>query len=324
MAKVNKILSPEEINSQRLQDTNQRLLQGEITVSQGIDENVIKNNLPSSLKLMGQDKLANLIAKKGEEVKQTLIVSAIGLASELGIKQVGTSNQQFPNFCLEPKKLEIIIKKRNQIVEQLNKIVKSIDNLSKALIGINTFVDITKVTLNIIKTSRLAASTAVKIIPSPPGTPGAITSLLSDLKDVQDKLSPKLEKNINILDSITLSVAVTNATLLQIITILNSLDKVISGCNKDANIIPLSDNLKELESINQNIPKNNPIETTYKQFILDVIEEQFSPTITRKVGVAKNSQGIILLKTPPSFTTTPQILIDELKLIIDSKNLQAN
>jgi hypothetical protein len=40
--------------------------------------------------------------------------------------------------------------------------------------------------------------------------------------------------------------------------------------------------------------------------------------------VARNKDGIILLQTPPSFTTKPQILIAELKLIIDNSDLKAN
>ncbi len=45
--------------------------------------------------------------------------------------------------------------------------------------------------------------------------------------------------------------------------------------------------------------------------------------VNQNIGVAKNQYGIILLQTNPSFTTTPQVLIDELKLIIDRDNLKA-
>ena len=62
----------------------------------------------------------------------------------------------------------------------------------------------------------------------------------------------------------------------------------------------------------------------YKGFTLDVIKEPFSPTVNRVKAVAKNPQGIILLQTPLSFTTAPQTLISNIKLIIDlNPNLKA-
>ena len=64
--------------------------------------------------------------------------------------------------------------------------------------------------------------------------------------------------------------------------------------------------------------------SVYKGFTLDIVKESFSPTVDRVKAVAKNPQGIVLLQTPLSFTTTPQVLVSEIKLIIDSNpNLKA-
>ena len=98
-------------------------------------------------------------------------------------------------------------------------------------------------------------------------------------------------------------------------------------------LTPLNNSLLALEQT-QNQVNATPTESThngfileistYNGFILEIVEEQYSPTVKRVKAVAKNAQGIILLQTPPSFTTTPQVLIEELKLIIDSSNLKAN
>jgi hypothetical protein len=45
--------------------------------------------------------------------------------------------------------------------------------------------------------------------------------------------------------------------------------------------------------------------------------------VNRYRAVGKNQSGIVLIQTELSFTLEPQILINELKLIIDRDNLKA-
>ena len=101
--------------------------------------------------------------------------------------------------------------------------------------------------------------------------------------------------------------------------------KYLKGCNIN-DLTPLDDSLIQLEQAQTSalLQAQNPSTlTNYKGFILEVVTEVYSPTVNRVKAVAKNQQGIILLQTPLSFTTIPQILIEEIKLIIDSNNLKA-
>ena len=68
-------------------------------------------------------------------------------------------------------------------------------------------------------------------------------------------------------------------------------------------------------------PNKNEI---YQDFLFEIVEEPFSPSVNKRRAVAKNSNGIILLQTLSSFTTDTQVLFAELKLIIDKNNLKAN
>ena len=95
--------------------------------------------------------------------------------------------------------------------------------------------------------------------------------------------------------------------------LLQQFDKLILLCNPD---VTLSE-----------IP-NLPIETTtpdntYQGFTFQIETVAFSLTVNQLRALALNQFGIPVLESELSFTTNPQTLIDELKLIIDRDNLKA-
>ena len=79
------------------------------------------------------------------------------------------------------------------------------------------------------------------------------------------------------------------------------------------------DNYNQAQAANEFLSNSG---TTYNGFLLEVVEEPYSPTVNRRKAVAKNGQGIILLQTPWTFSTDNAILIAEIKLIIDSNDLK--
>jgi hypothetical protein len=56
---------------------------------------------------------------------------------------------------------------------------------------------------------------------------------------------------------------------------------------------------------------------------VEVVEKSNIDEYYQRQAVAKNSQGIIILKGDPSFSTIDQILIDELVFYIEQNNLKA-
>jgi hypothetical protein len=316
--------TPQQVNEQTDIESSKSFEQQTITDTSKTNAKVVEKNTPPNLKAQGQDKLAQTINKKRSDLKRTLIPLIIGIATQIGIKNIGTSNIQFPDTCLSQDEINKILNIRNQIVNKLNTATSVIDAFTKAVAGSGLILSIISTLVTTLKTSRTVVSIATKVIPSPPGTPGALVSTLGDLKDLEDTNLEKLNKLNGALASAGLSLSLINDTLLKIINMLNSIDIYLKKCSSSPDLTPLSDTLLTLEKVNNEIQQSDNKESSYNGFILEIIEVPFSPTVNRRKAVAKNSQGIILLETPLSFTTENQILLNSIKLLIDSNNLKAD
>jgi len=282
------------------------------------------------------DRIAALIRQKGQDLLIQLIPVVVEKATELGIKNIGLPNISYPDSCPTKEDLDKALRIRNQLVDKLNKTSKTIETLSKPLNILNTVVTTTSATLDTVSGAIAAAKLSIPLLPTPtPGAPdpgnSALVALdsLNELK--KDKLTPKIELTKVIISSISLALDTTNKVLINMIQLLKSLDFLLLRCGaSEDQLTPFSDYLTKIEQNQQqiqalnnaaNLPSN--ISSVYKGFTLEIVEKQYSPTVKQIQAVAKNPQGIILLQTPLSFTTVPQVLIEELKLVIDSNNLKA-
>lgn len=314
--------TPQQLNNQREQELKQSSNRLSSAALSQTNASVILNNLPPNLQPKGAAKFAIILNKKSNDLKEILIPKIISLASKAGIENIGTSQLKMPDYCLNQTELDKLIASKNQITDQLNNTVKTINGFSKVLTGYSSIVDITKTSIDVLSATRDSLSIGIKLIPTPPGVPGSVVSVLSDLKEATDLLDPKLSSALGAVSSIQLSLSSTNNTLLKIVNLLNTLDSYIKKCSPNANITPLDTSLNELEQFNNQIVENN--NNSYNGFNLEIIEVPYSPTVNRRKAVAKNRNGIILISTPLSFTTDTNILIEELKLIINSNNLKAD
>lgn len=284
--------------------------------------------------MTGQDKIAVLLAEKGQELLNQLIPKIVDIAVKAGIQNIGELKEKLPDFCLPPDELKKILNIRNALVDKLNSASQTINQLKKIVDPLNKVVTITSTAVNTIDTVSTITKASIPLIPTTtPGSPDpgkALLVSLDSLNKVLAKITPKITKAQNTISSIATTITFVNNILLKIIGLLNSIDKYLKGCNATSDtdtLTSLDSSLTQLvqEQAAAEAQSQNPSTlTNYQGFILEVITEAYSPTVNRVRAVAKNAQGIILLQTPLSFTTTPQVLIEEIKLIIDSSNLKAN
>jgi hypothetical protein len=270
-------------------------------------------------------KIPLLIVNKGQELITQLIPPIIQIANQTGIQNIGTPNVQLPSTCLSSEELQKILTLRNNLVGKLNATSNLIDKLSKPLDVLSPTVDVLSTSLKITNTARIATNTAMAALVYP-GVPGTFPSIVNNLKDLIDFINPKITKTKNIITSIKSALDYANSILSKLINIFKSIDQYLTQCGASSISSPLTELNPYLQQIeqNQNVVQTNPVNQIYNGFILEVREEPFSPTINRRRAVALNNSGIVMLKTPLSFTTIPEVLIQELKLIIDSNNLKAN
>jgi hypothetical protein len=277
-----------------------------------------------------ESKIPLLIVNKGQELTTQLVPQIIDIASQTGIQNIGTSNIQLPDTCLVSDELQRILNLRNTLVDRLNTTVDFIEKLSKpldTLVPLVNSLSTSNQRLNDIKTS---SQLSIPFLPtSPPGAPSPSQAALVGLGIVEnllkDYLSPAIINNKNIITTIQSALDYINSILTKLINIFKSIDQYLTNCGAVSETTPLTSLNPYLQQLDQQQTAVDaaPINQVYRGFVLEVREEQFSPTVKRVKAVALNPQGIILLQTPLSFTSTPEVLIQQLKLIIDNSNLKA-
>lgn len=247
------------------------------------------------------------------------------MAVKAGIEGLGTLKEKLPDVCLPQSELEKFLELRNRLMDQINNISNIINSLSKltntlqpAVTTVDTSLTIAKTTVNTITTAMLA------LPPTIPVPPQLLTGLINAVTLVNGTLPPILTTNVNKLNSLTTAVDFCNTFLLKIKDILSSIDNYLKKCGVDPNsLTPLNNDLQQLQN-NLNNASNLANSNTYKGFIIDIVEEPYSPTVNRRRAVARNKNGIIELQTPLTFSTDTKTLIEEIKLVIDSNNLKAD
>jgi len=326
--------TPQEIEASRNSLSQLRKLKGDSLSNLNFNSADIISSLSTSDKPKGVSKIITFLTNKVQNIQTKVLPSLNLIASQLGIQNFGTANETLPTTCPTPDQIAQILQIRDNIVSQLNEVSAVVQKYSgvfnKLLDGINSQIAIilnSKQAKKAVSNTQKLTSAAAKVVPSPPGLPGFVGSLLSDLaaganaldnviKNIQfdDLGNPKLAGQIGIFNAGFTTLTYLDTTIQNIITKLNSIDQVLLNCG--ATLAPLDPNLQQVST--------NSNEILYKGFILKVEDIKFNDTLTQKIGVAYNKSGIALLKTDASFTSDIQTLIDTLKFIIDKDNLKAS
>jgi hypothetical protein len=284
-----------------------------------IEENIIQNAIPDGLK------------EKGLAVLGTVVTNQAMVFADKMIPALEKKLKEFDKGCPTPEEIRKIIDIRNNITQQANSISKTLDKVTKTVnktsATVNTLVGIIKG----LKIGKVAASAALKLIPL---APGAASAALTDADELITNETFDIEGNSKItpvksaLDGVSVPLALISFYIANFIRILNLLDVAIEKCQSEVTSTPISltsvsDELIEISEI-QNQAEESPNLSTYNGFVLEIEVVPYSPTVDRRRALGKNQSGIVMIQTELSFTPIDQVMINELKFIIDRDNLRAN
>ncbi len=297
-----------------------------------IEENTITNATPVESKEQGLAVLGTIVTNQAmtfaermiptleRKIKDEVKRQATAQATSLAQQQLS----EVTDKC--PPEVEKLIKIRNNIVEQADSIVKTIDKISttitKASTGINILVGIIK-GLKIAKTAVSAGSKFAAVVP------GFVASGISDLDDAVTKKTFDIEGNSKItpiadaINGIAVPIALISFYISKFLSLISILDALVGDCSTNLVLSPISEDLIIIAET-QDQAEQSPNLSLYQGFILETEIVPYSPTVDRRRAIGKNQSGIIMIQTELSFTPIDQVMINELKFIIDRDNLRAN
>jgi hypothetical protein len=315
--------------------------QKEITSFQEVDSNSINNNSPSGEKAKGLDRLSQILQKRSSTLKTVLVTALTAEIAQFGISNVKELIEQslpgqqqpsldqllekLPKLCPTRAKIEQIITIRNRYTDQINTFFTNVQRLSTGLTGSQQVAQAISIGVTVTSTVRKAANIALAFVPL---TPGAAPSSINILKDLEEEIKPRLDKIIKTVGVLTSTIAFVAAILNIIIQLLKILDTLILLCSQQLGI-PFDEINNLLNSLDNqlisNLQNTTPnINNTYKGFRFEIILDTTNNTkYPKRFVVAKDKFGVILLKSDSSFAPNPQVLINELKFIIDRDRLSA-
>jgi hypothetical protein len=239
---------------------------------------------------------------------QSLAKNVAGIQERL-LTQVNKLKSKFPkDTCPTKEQLLLIIEKRNALASGINQLQNQIKTLDRTGNFINKTITPIPPTLSILK-----------LLPLPTITPGVTAGNIVILSDIFNTLKETLARFKSIAGGFDFLENFANSILNRVNDELKKLDVLIEKCAKELGI--------EYEIINDELNKSITEEGfgTYKGFTFEIKYDNLNQTsYPKRFAQALDKKKIVRLKSESSFASDPNVLIEELKFIIDTQNLKGD
>jgi hypothetical protein len=204
-----------------------------------------------------------------------------------------------------PETTNIATNLRNNTITLINNSIGKLQNLQTTLNQINTYLAIFN-----------AIVTVLSAIPIPTSVPPGVGIPVN----VITRIVKALEKANKLVSALNVVLAIASISLENEVKKLNELILRLKNINLDGL------NSQQLSDLTSSIYNNVDQFPLYKGFKFKIkVEENKAFEVKgnkRRYAVATDRDGVEVLKSEYSFTLDPNDLIDQLKLVIDQRNLQ--
>jgi len=220
---------------------------------------------------------------------------------------IDTEINKFKDSCPPREVLLKTIEIKNNINSGLSNIEKAINNTKTSSNTVN----------NILTGSELLISIAT-LLPAPNqfttlGVTNTFATRLIDLKEAI-KVGKGLSNSLNDLSQTLRGIVVSVQAKL------NLLDQVIFRCTEETDISFQATN-NTINDLTENTTEqlfNSSV--FYKGLSLEIVfDEQNFTTLKKRFGRATDPRGVVKFKTNVTFSTDSNIIVEELKLLIDNQ-----
>ena len=222
-----------------------------------------------------------------------------------------------------PTTTKIAIERKNTLLNRIDSAEKTFKTYSTILNVLEIISTISSVALGIYtKLKEVSVASQLQLISKSP--PNPITNFAAISLNITRLKAQDLQKRFeNILAILIPSLSIASIQFNDIVFELGALRDKINNIETRLENPPQSDNI-----LVNPIIKSGILDITYQGFKFAIREDNKAnaPSVNgiyRHYGVAIDTNGIEVLKTDSSFTQDTQILVDQLKLIIDTQNLRA-
>ena len=211
-----------------------------------------------------------------------------------------------------PETIAIATNLRNNTITLINNSINKLQRLQKTLQQITIYITIFTLIVNVLSAIPIPAAI-------PPGIGVPINLIVRIVKTIEK--ANKLVISLNVVLAIaTVALEGEVGKLYDLIERLREVNQLL-----DANTLN-NLNQQELTDLTSGIYNNNDQYPEYKGFKFKIKTEENKAFEVkgnkRRFAVAVDRDGVEVLKSELSYTLDPQDLVDQLKLIIDQRNLQ--
>jgi hypothetical protein len=261
------------------------------------------------------------MAVKSKLIK--VVASQIGplqakLRSEIQ-KKVLELLKEFASGCPNQAKLIRIIKIKNNLLRNINSFQKRVDQVKKIPNSLKPVISGAKVALQII--SNIPIPTA--IIPPQSGGLGVPMKVLNRYSKAINTITKTIDVLEGDVTSTTSMINLISGPISSLQKRLQSLDIKIQQCSKGNSAVIAEAQPKEntgTEGTPTDSAGNINPDYLYKGYTLEILQDPNSPKIApRRYALAKNKVGVVVVIGESSFSSSTQVLLDELKFKIDNQ-----